>query len=98
MIDKYKGIYHEMEIIEAIKPHISSLDLSKPYENIIQTLVKKTKFTEDDIKSVVSKYNIKSLLTIVTDKSKYQQLLTEYQDNLRNIDSYITNYISEIDL
>jgi len=88
-IDKYKATIKELDIIESIRPYVSRVRLTQDTETIIRFLADKTKYSQEEISQVVSKYSIRSLLSNRKDKvellAKVKQLEEARQDLERTI-------------
>jgi len=83
-IDKYKATIKELDIIESIRPHISRIRLSQDVDTIVKYLADKTKYSQEEISQVISKYSIRSLLSNRRDRAtlvaKINQLKSAQQD------------------
>lgn len=83
----------EYDIINKIKPHISTLTVSSS-QSIEQTITKLSNLSStsyDDVKSVIEKYNIKKLLSFKVDKSELLETLKEFKYKLSNLEETVLN-------
>lgn len=88
-INKYNETIKEMNIIQKLKPIISEIDLKYDFDKIINKLAISIKENEDDVKSVINKYSISSLLKFKVDKKDIEDKMNEMIKITKTIDSYI---------
>jgi len=82
----------ELKIIKLLQQHLHLYkNTTKDLKTIIKELSNKIKYSEKVILDVITKYNIKTLLTINTDVSKYDEKIQELRKIKKNSKEYIDN-------
>lgn len=85
-IDRNKRLLFELEIIIAIQPYIGKyMKLKKDIDTIVSELSNKTGYSVKDINIVIQKYNIKSILNMKNDKSKYTDEIAKLENQKANV-------------
>lgn len=87
--DRYEDQLKEVTIIEKLRPIISELRFKSTIETIISDISKQIKETEDDVKAVIEKYNIKKLLTVKVDKPEIENNINQIVKVINSVESYI---------
>lgn len=84
----------ELDLIEAIKPHISKItDKNKTEEELILELSNLVGADIADVSEIINKYKIRKLLSVNTDKQKLLEDKKWTKDKLKDVDKYsIDNY------
>lgn len=86
-----KNTVTEYDIINRLKPHISTVtaNTKQTIDDSIKKLSKLTGDSEDDIKHIIGKYNIRKLLSINFDKTDLINELKEFKTKLNNLEEYV---------
>ncbi|NLE03305.1 MAG: hypothetical protein GX638_00685 [Crenarchaeota archaeon] len=83
----------ELKIIDKIKPHLQTVLKLKDPNEMIQRLSDLTKISINLIENVITKYNIKKLLSVSTDLTNLVVELDDYKRKITNIEQVaIENY------
>jgi len=95
-IAKYKQIVRELEIIEAIRPLLSTVKLNQDIDEVITYLANQTNYTFDEINAVISKYAIKSLLRTRIDKSEYISRIKDLEHKQQHLEQAIQDDANQL--
>ncbi len=90
-VKKIKDQIDEYEIIKRIKPHVSTLtaNAKQDVSTSITKLSQLSGDSEENVKKVIEKYNIKKLLSFDLDKTQLLSELKEFKTKLNNLEEYV---------
>ena len=88
MILQSNNLISEFEIIQKVKPHISSI-ANTNIKKGIKNLSFKSGVSEKDLENLINKYKIKKLLTATIDVVELKKNISRIEKNLKNIDNVL---------
>jgi len=91
-ISDLKNKIKEYDVIKNIRPHLSKvLQIKDTPEKMCLELSKLTKINIDIIKEIVSKYQIRKLMSVSLDIKETEKIIKEYTNNLKDVKSFCVN-------
>lgn len=97
--DNALHIMEELQALEKIRPHL--LDEMKKgkivdYDKAIKSISNKSKVDIKSVKELFSKFNINKLLTLNTDISGLQDRVKDFENKLKNLESFVLEQYEQI--
>lgn len=88
--ERLNKLIDQFKLLERMKPYLKVyMDKTENYGEVVEIIAGKLKVAKAQVDEILTKYQIKKLLTISTDTSEIEAVVKELEKNLKNLNNFV---------